>query len=273
MNQRTNGGMTRWQRLGLVVAVMMLGAALMAADCDKPEIKVLTLGDSWAAGWDTALEKELREEGHKATLWNKGIPGSTAAAWTNDAVLFDTLATLVGNLDIKYVMISLGGNDVLQNYKVNGVGDAIFPQVNASLHNVINDILSVRPGINIYLNGYDFLNFEQTTECILIGEEVLGGNTDYKNHVIARLQDEIAAVAADYPNVYNRNNMGVMQADAGIPFAPVYALPTPTSHMGSGDCIHPNEKGYRAIHDAIYDVFFGPLSADQAIEEFFEQAS
>ena len=128
----------------------------------------------------------------------------------------------------------------------------------------MESIIQVRPDIRISLNGYDFLNFEMTAECIITGQTLLGGNTYTQNLLVAEITLITQAIAADCPQVTAADLIGALQREGGVRNAPNYFLPSPESLMGEGDCIHPNYAGFLALHSVIYDHFFGALDGESA---------
>jgi len=243
------------RRLSFLIVILLL--ILPANSCNE-QIKVVTVGDSWAYNWGDALVDELLSHGIQVDLYNKAVPGSTAQLWAQPGALLDVEALLLGNPDIQFIVLSIGGNDLLDGYLVGGYGEEVFPLIEQYTRSVINELLSYFPYLKISLNGYDFLNFEMTPECILMGETMLGGSTYDKNILFTKLTGIAQKIAADYPQVIATNLLGAMQMATGMR-APNPFLPTPASMMGEGDCIHPNYQGYRALMRRIYAGFFEPL--------------
>jgi lysophospholipase L1-like esterase len=240
--------------------IILLIALLMLVVGCKPKINVVSVGDSWADGWCDDMAAAIRAHGVAVEVWNKGIAGSTASLWAEPGALLDVQALLVGNRDITWLVLSLGGNDLLDGYLLGGMGDEVFDQIDADIRAVIDGLLSVAPYLKISLNGYDFPNFEYCAECIVMGQTMLGGNTYTQNILFSHLTTIAQQIAADYPQVYATNLLGVLQAAGGVPGAPNFFEPSPAKYFADGDCIHPSNGGYRIVMDEIYDNFFGPLN-------------
>jgi hypothetical protein len=173
------------------------------------------------------------------------------------------LAELVTHPEIDWVLVSLGGNDLLDGYLLGGYGDALFPIVEADVRIVIDQLLAVRPDLKIAYNGYDFPNFIHTTECILLGQLYLGGDVFFQNTLFAELTEISEDIAADYPQVTAVNLLGTLQAAGGYPNPPNFYLPSPPDFFPGDECIHPTGPGgYWNLVDRIYHGFFEPLNDD-----------
>ncbi len=239
--------------------ILVLLVVLCAGAC-KPKINVVSIGDSWADGWCDDMAAVIRAHGVETEVWNKGIAGSTASLWAEPGFLLDVQALLVGNRDITWAVVSLGGNDLLDGYLLGGLGDEVFTQIEADIRTVIDGLLAVAPYLQISLNGYDFPNFEHTVECVVMGQAMLGGNTYTQNKLFAELTKIAQRIDEDYPEVYATNLLGALQEAGGMPQAPNYLRPSPAKYFPEEDCIHPSNGGYRVVMQRIYDNFFGPLN-------------
>jgi lysophospholipase L1-like esterase len=247
-------------RIGLRSAIFAaIGVALMLFSGCKSEIHVLAIGDSWAYSWQSAMEDEVRSHDREIVVYNMAIPGATAEWWATQSALGEVKQLLRDNRRIKWCVISLGANDLLQGYRLHGHGDEIFNRMDRDIRKVIDQLLEVSPELKINIHGYDYLNFEQSPLCRQLGENVFGGSTRFKNSLIERLTDNAFAIAKDYPQATATRLVGAMQEAAGIADAPNPDLPSPTSMMEDNDCIHPNFNGYRAMQRRIYASFFGAL--------------
>jgi lysophospholipase L1-like esterase len=246
----------------IILSAITLLVVLAVLGC-KPKINVVSIGDSWADGWSADLASVISEHGVPVEVWNKGIPGSTASLWAQPGALLDVQALLVGNRDITWVVLSLGGNDLLDGYLLGGLGDQVFDQIEADIRTVIDGLLSVAPYLKISLNGYDFPNFEHCAYCVVMGQTMLGGNTYTQNMLFAQLTYLAERIANDYPQVYATNLLGSLQMADGVPGAPNFALPSPAKYFADDDCIHPSNGGYQVLMEKIYDGFFDPLNGSK----------
>ena len=236
-------------------------------------IRVISVGDSWAQGWCGDLEKVLLTKGHPRTVYNLGLPGSTASMWAEPGALNVVKLELLQHPEIEWIIMSMGGNDLLDGYLLMGYEEETFTYIESFLRTVLDDLTTFAPNVHIYLNGYDFTNFEYCAFCILLGQTALGGNTYFQNMLFQQLDDVYTTVAADYPNVYHTNLLGTLQGANGEPNPPNYLLPTPSRYFPDDDCIHPSsDNGWVIYLRAVYNVFFAPILApadddDDAVDD------
>ncbi|MCC6157128.1 MAG: SGNH/GDSL hydrolase family protein [Deltaproteobacteria bacterium] len=232
----------------------------------RPTIHVLSMGDSWSNQWVGDMVAEIESRGDTVVAHNKGIYGSTAHLWADagSLLLADVVVYLNSHPEIEWIVISLGGNDMLAEYNLGGgYGMALFGIIETDVRQIVNTLVVARPSLKIWVNGYDFLNFEQSPLCILLGQEIFGPSLTYnQNLVVAQLTATAQSVAGDYAQVHAANLLGSMQAADGVPGAPNFLLPSPAHYFVYDDCVHPSVGGYRVLMSHIYDEFFGPLNPD-----------
>ncbi|MCL4235508.1 MAG: hypothetical protein KJ042_13425 [Deltaproteobacteria bacterium] len=250
--------MRRW---AIVSIIVLAGIAAGTSALGAP-IHVMSLGDSWADGWTDEMQSVLLAHGQLATVFDFGEPGSTATLWAapNSLLLLNALAYLAGHSEVQWVVISLGGNDLLDGYLLGGYGDGVFPVIDESLRTVIDAILAIRPQMKISVNGYDFPNFEQSAQCILLGQAMLGGNTYTQNLLFGDLTQITQDIAADYDQVHAVDLLGTLQEVDHVAGAPNYLRPSPARFFPTDDCIHPSRNnGYRHLQERIWEGFFDPI--------------
>ncbi|MBZ0252020.1 MAG: SGNH/GDSL hydrolase family protein, partial [Candidatus Methylomirabilis sp.] len=238
-------------RVGIVFAV----AALLALAPEARAAKVVVFGDSWGYGGWEELGAHLAARGHpEMTVESYAVPGSSADFWAN--VQPNAMRDAVSlNPDAEYVWLSITGNDVFAHYAAgNGASCAADNDVN--LRKMLDDFFAVHPGVKVASFGYDFVNYEQSPECILTGITIFPGfatpqvNLTLLNDVGAVMQ----AVDADYPNFTFVPVWGTLQAAGGIPGAPNILFPSPSQYFA--DCIHPNTAGFNLIMSRFYDLYW-----------------
>ena len=158
-------------------------------------VKMLIAGDSWAQYMadDNVYNTVFNQYGHadKQTiastyevviaLWGSGSPdpwdytvsGSEAREWADEAnypYIQNVRNALIANPDVNTVLLSIGGNDILaarcdggwyQNMDMNGAGNeaALLNTIMSNTQYIVNQILAVRPNINVIISSYDYPNF------------------------------------------------------------------------------------------------------------------
>lgn len=191
----------------LSVGFLFVSFCLMAQlpqNCNNKK-RVLMLGDSWAQYmYDDNVhdrvfkayghaDKEIVSETYEISLFSGdpdpqgsyyGVSGSEARQWRNEgtfAYLQNVRNALNANPDIDFVIVSIGGNDVLAGqedcgwYK-NMNSDAglagracgftdetsFFAKLESDLQYVIDEVLAVRSDIEVLISSYDYPNFNVT---------------------------------------------------------------------------------------------------------------
>ncbi len=229
---------------------------------------VIVFGDSWAAGSPTALQQALRGQGFNDVFVDaRGVGGTTAAYWATEEP--DALHEAVSaNPDARWVWLSITGNDVFHHY-ANGNGAMSAADNEAHLRMMFDGLFAVHPDIKVVLFGYDFVNFEQSVDCILTAFQIFGTDVTTRkvNEIfLAEVGAVQARVAADYPQVtYIPDVWGTLQAAAGVPNAPDVNLPSPKRYYA--DCIHPTAEGYRKIHDVLVAAYWGDPSSAAWVDD------
>ncbi len=226
-------------------------APVMAAE-------VIVFGDSWAEGAADELEGVLQSHGRSdLDVDPRGVGGTTAEYWaTVDPAALPN--AILANPDAEWVWLSIGGNDTFGNY-IAGEASTNAAQIEGHVRSMLDGAFAANPDIKIVNFGYDFVNFEQSNECILMAWTYFPvGTLTYQINTIF-LTDiglTMARIAEDYPNFsYVDSVWGTLQRAGGISDAPNILYPSPSAYMS--DCIHPNSTGYELIHQALWDAYWG----------------
>lgn len=130
--------------------------------------KILIAGDSWAffTCVYNSMGKMIRDK--KAPLvednrcWRTSRTGLTAAEWTASRSHQRTLRFIQNTPRIKYLYLSLGGNDLMRNWNQDftpGQELQLLETTTKTLKNIMDSYLAVRPDLTIILAGYDYPNF------------------------------------------------------------------------------------------------------------------
>ena len=235
----------------LSICLLLLGTGPASAH------DVVVFGDSWAAGAADELSTTFFLRGRSdITVDGVGVGGTTADYWANSAL--NALPDAVSlNPDAQWVWLSIGGNDLFAHYAA-GQGAQAAADLDINLRMMLDALFAVHPNIKVVMFGYDYINFEQSAECIVTALNYFGAGvtTPFVNQVF--LNDVVAvqqAVAADYPNLtYVDSVLGTLQQAGNVPGAPNSLLPSPSEYMA--DCIHPTSFGYALIMSALYDAYW-----------------
>ncbi|MDP2308899.1 MAG: SGNH/GDSL hydrolase family protein [Pseudomonadota bacterium] len=220
--------------------------------------EVVVFGDSWAEGAADELEEVLHDRGYSdIDVDPRGVGGTTAEYWAGTAptALPDAVAA---NPDARWVWLSIGGNDLFAHYLAgNGANNAA--DFDTNLRRMLDALFAAHPDVKVVSFGYDFVNFEQSQECILtawtyFGTSITTGQVN--QYFLDQIGGTLAGIAADYPNfTYTDTVWGALQEAGGVSGAPNVYLPSPSSYMS--DCIHPTSAGYTLVHEAWVDTYWG----------------
>ncbi len=254
-------------------------SAQLPQNCNTDD-RLLMMGDSWAQYMyddnvhNAALsaygqaDKTIRSSVFEVTLFSAdpdpqgsyyAVSGSEARQWRDEstyAYLQNVRDQLNANPQIKLVIFSLGGNDVLAGrsdcgwYKnmdldpdLSGRGCGFsseaefFDKLESDITWIINEVLAVRPDIEVLISSYDYPNFNVTTSwagclgCDLCdfyacpkrydlsydvnGDGSIDGNeliTDAEiNQMMLDIELRRQAIANANPRIYYDNSMGLTQ--------------------------------------------------------------
>jgi lysophospholipase L1-like esterase len=229
---------------------MFLISAALASD-------VVVFGDSWAEGAADELEDALHDMGHRdLDVDPQGIGGTTAEYWASlPSALPDAVSA---NADARWVWLSIGGNDLFAHYYAgNGANNAA--DYDNHLRVMLDAHFAAHPDVKVVMFGYDFVNFEQSEECILTAWTYFGTSitsAQVNQYFLDQVGGTLAAIGADYPNfTYVDTAWGALQAAGGVAGAPNVLFPSPSEYMS--DCIHPTSEGYTIVHEAWVGEYWG----------------
>jgi MYXO-CTERM domain-containing protein len=236
--------------VGLAASLLGLPSAARAA-------KLVVVGDSWAEQSADELEAVLVGHGQGfITVDPNGIGGTTADQWAN--VVPNALVDLVAlNPDAEWVWLSIGGNDLFANYTA-GLGAQNADIYETNLRQILTTLWASYPDIKVVMFGYDFVNFEQSPECISQALVYFGpvATADINQYMVDDVHGVQQQLAAEFPNLTHVHEvLGTLQSAGGIPGAPNILFPSPSQYMN--DCIHPTSQGYSLIHEVLWLNYWG----------------
>ncbi|MCA9772743.1 MAG: SGNH/GDSL hydrolase family protein [Myxococcales bacterium] len=252
-------------RYSALVAIAALG--IFTADAHAA--RVVAFGDSWASMGAGYLAEVFVNHGHpEMTVANRGVGGSTAAGWAAKPSALPDAVT--ANPDAEFVWLSIGGNDVYDHFFE---GDPTFLKTDneRNIRAILDALFAVHPDITVVSFGYDLPNLVHPA-CLEDAARQLGlppptaplpqGLADLVTLAanygsFDQFDDVYAGIAAEVSQVDYAPLWGALQAAGGLEGAPRLGLPSPSELMV--DCIHPTGEGFRAIMDAFYARYWGPL--------------
>ncbi len=219
------------------------------------------IGDSWGFLFYGEFRDNMVDAGYGNMFeyYMRAIPGTEASQWvSNDQwcpLLFLLVKFLVRNdTGTPHVLISLGGNDLVNDYDVWGV--SIYDRIEADLRMLVDDLIDENSDVVIIFSGYDIVNMYKNQYCTDWAIDLLGSaEPAVVNPGLIELGNRQAAVAADYPNVYYANVFGALQGTPGNPnineYSPVHYF---TDYpFWREDCIHMGLDGYDVFTQALVD--------------------
>jgi hypothetical protein len=233
---------------------------------ETPEPKVLLVGDSWAWFMNTeaTINNVFKTWGHSNFRYVSNSTLAVNGAQTDDVMKPATEAEILNQLNlnpsIEIVHLSIGGNDLLGDWKVSNTQaqtDSLFDNVFGSLDSIFRFIKSCKPGIRIFWSGYVYPNF---SEVITSGTLPLGSNHPFYgtwndmeqptfiqiNTVLNAASARMEAYASADPQIDFINCSGLMQYIYGqnpaLGIAPGGTYPPYSVPLPLGDPNYPSPK-------------------------------
>lgn len=237
------------------------GMRLPAEAAGQTENTFTVIGDSWGFLYYPMFRGNMDAAGYGYFSFKmRAIPGTEASQWASDiwpcTWLLDVLVDPIVRNDTgtPYVLISLGGNDLVNDYP--DIGDAVFPRIDSDLREIVEELISVNSNVKIILAGYDIGNIEKSQYCIDWAIDKFGtAEPELLNPILIRLGEVNDAVAADYEQVYSSFVWGALQGNPGNPDIYSWSPLQYFTHypFWDEDCIHLNSLGYDVFTDAVID--------------------
>jgi len=271
------------------------------AETNQP--KVLLVGDSWAffMNVDQTINNAFKKWGFSNYKYITNGVISENGAQTDDFLKPDKQRVIDSLIkaypSIEAIHLSIGGNDVLGDWKVSftqAQTDTLKNQVAQRLEQVIDFLKTTRPGIRILWSGYVYTNFQEVLETTFLGTNHPFYSTWQKmefptaaqlNAVQNQFSADVEAYAAADPQVDFINVPGLMQYTFGqstalaVPPGGTYAAftqplplgdptyPSPQNSMRdylgiTKDCFHLSAKGYADLIEYHTQKFYHKLLMD-----------
>lgn len=255
---------------------------------ETDETKILLVGDSWAffMGVDQTINNVFADWGFSNYTYFTDLNLAVNGATTSDFLTPQKQALIASKLtstpSIKFVHLSIGGNDVLGDWKsqsfTQAQTDSLVQQVEDSVHAVIAFIKSVRPDIKIVYSGYAYPNFEEVIQDFIVPSQhpFYGTWDDMEkpsnaeiNALLNRFSNDIENYYANDPRVAFIKATGIAQYAIGqtdplgvAPFGsyPPHTVPLPLGKPDypspkesmrdygvTKDCFHLSKAGFEAL--------------------------
>jgi len=239
-------------------------ANAQCSEVNRP--KVLLIGDSWAAfmNTDQTFNTAFKNWGHSNYKFVSNSIVSENGAETDDFQKVNKQNEIINlinaNPSIEAIHISIGGNDVLGDWKVSytsGQTDTLLEQVSERLDSIVRFLKSTRPGIKIVWSGYTYPNFAEVVAMpgLLSGsqhpfygtwDKMERPNFTQLNGMLNRFSDSVTAYANLDPQVEFVKATGLMQYTFGqaapLGVAPGGTYPAFTLPLPEGDPDYPSPK-------------------------------
>lgn len=220
--------------------------------------EVIVFGDSWANRLAGPLGQTILDQGHSdIAVLNEGIEGARADELASSDAGFGLPAigaTLLANPDARIVHLSIGGNDLFDGILFinnESIVNSLLNRVVGDTETIVRHILAVRPDVEVYHSGYDFLR------------PILWFSPARVNEVMLDLDSRLLALSAEIPGYTYEGYYGFAQVNYGMPelglppgdpSLPNPALPSPASTFV--DEIHYTPAVFEVFADELYVAFY-----------------
>ncbi len=231
--------------------------------------EVVVFGDSWANRLSSPLRQTLIDEGASDyAVLNEGVEGARAdeLASSDPSIGLPYIeSVLLANPDAELVHLSIGGNDLFDGILFinnDSIVNSLLNRVVGDTETIVQQILSVRPDVEVYHSGYDFL------------QPILFFDPARVNEVMLDLDSRLLALADTIPGYTYEGYYGFAQITYGIPALgippgdpslPRIDLPSPDFTFV--DEIHYTPAVYEVFADELYVRFYEPRVTDPCVAD------
>ncbi|MEM7574701.1 MAG: hypothetical protein AAF433_17480 [Bacteroidota bacterium] len=294
---------TTLMRCYLLLSISLFSFLLLSAqinfNCGSSGPRILLAGDSWAQFMgDDGVHNDLLDQYGQAdkslltqTLGSTPEPpysgtayavsGSLARHWANTtdyAYVQNMVAALQANPSVEWVVLSIGGNDILAGRSEGGwykdmdldragSEDSLLTAIEMDTRLVIDAALAVRPTIKVLISSYEYPNFDvEFGTCWIyacdkredLSQDPVNGlitNAEL-NQMMLTAETRRKQMADQLPRVFYDNGIGLMHYIYGSPNAPEGTLPPPqpfSPYAAGGDPTQPTlRSNFRIWGDPIH---------------------
>ncbi|MCA9273030.1 MAG: SGNH/GDSL hydrolase family protein [Phycisphaerales bacterium] len=236
-------------------AILMTSAAVSV---HAQGAEVIVFGDSWANRLSGPLRQTIIDEGHpEIAVLNEGVEGARAdeLSSSDPSIGLPYIeGVLLANPDARIVHLSIGGNDLFDGILFinnQSIVNSLLNRVVGDTEDIVRHMLAVRPDVEVYQSGYDFLR------------PILFFDPARVNEVMLDLDSRLYALADTIPGYTYEGYYGFAQINYGMPelgippfdpSLPDASLPSPASTFV--DEIHYTPAVYEVFADDLYVSFY-----------------
>ena len=190
--------------------------------------RILIVGDSWAVFpcLFGSMKKMIRHQNINLVNDSRCLKtsklGIKADEWVGSRQDRRTLKMLKNSPQIKYIYLSLGGNDMMGNWtKDYTTADeiALFEKTSKTIQKIMTNYLNIRSDLKIILSGYDFPHFK-TKHTLGLYKTIydrMGRPSDLRiNDTLVRFMQHLSKVE-NKKNIFFINHIGIAQYYDGVP--------------------------------------------------------
>lgn len=200
---------------------------------DKAEIrskkdKIILVGDSWATFpcLYNSMGKTINDVNAKIIEDNRCLRtsklGIEARQWIGSKQDLRVIKFLKNTPRLKYMYLSLGGNDLMASWTKDSTPDEelkLFNDTFNTIQKIIQNYLAIRPDIKIVLSGYDFPHFKENHPIALYRNifERMGSPTELRlNRALVGFSRFMTSIA-NGQNILYIHHLGLAQYYDGVP--------------------------------------------------------
>jgi lysophospholipase L1-like esterase len=205
----------------MVLRILILLSFFILLSCKEGSQKVLVVGDSWAfymcyyKSLDQAFKNQgLQDVSTNSTCLATTKTGARAEEWLSLSAHKNTL-TALKDKSVKIIYLSLGGNDILSNWKSGyspAQEKAVFEQIQLNLKKIVSEYKAIRPEIKIIISGYDFPRFipqHPIKEYKELYEKMGSPSPTELNSLLIRFSSSINQFSKQ-ENIFSQHHLGLM---------------------------------------------------------------
>lgn len=190
--------------------------------------KIIIAGDSWGSFscLYNSMGKMIRDVGAKIIEDNRCLRttklGMRASDWVGSPADQRTTKFLKNTPRIKYLYLSLGGNDLMGSWNKDFTPQQefkLFDETYNTIQKIMDNYLAIRPDLKIILSGYDFPHFKPNHKIPLYKNiyEKMGSPSPLRINRALASYSRFMAPIANGKNIFYIHHLGLSQYYDGVP--------------------------------------------------------